>query len=118
MRRTFTLIRKETNEIDGIISTYLEHIEDFDYNKTTHTLVSIPPDHPILRERQRDFRHLDGEIVKRPQADIDAADAAEQLARQQRHQTSDVVLLLGLVNELRTDKGLPPANLDNLRGQQ
>lgn len=118
MHHTFVLIKRGTQTIDGVVSTHLDDLDAFNYNKETHDLLIVQPEHPILHDRHRYYQFSNGEVIRRPQVEIDVIEAAEWQRRQIPPTPSDAELLLRLVNELRADKGLPPTTLDNLRRQQ
>lgn len=123
--RTFALINNVTNEPDGVVSTYLNHLEDFDYNRETHELFTVDPDHPVLHEqlawtapkREVFGAPWDRQLVRKPQEQIDAEAVSRALRRNPPRGPRDVDLLLSLVNELRAKNGDPPVTLDDLRSR-
>jgi hypothetical protein len=123
MHRTFVLVKRDTQEPDGVVSTYLDRLEDFDYNRETHELMLAAEGHPVFHEqlcwqapRRVVFGALwDRQLVRKPQEQIDAEDA-ERTARQRGPRgPSDVDLLLNLVNALRAKNGDLPVTLKELR---
>lgn len=119
----FILVRRDTNEPDGCVSTHLEHLNDFDYNQKTHEILIVPKDHPVFHEQlcwQAPRREVfgapwDRQLERKPQEKIDIEEA-ERTARQRAPRgPQDVDLLLRLVNELRAKGGEPPATMHELR---
>jgi len=126
MKRTFILVRRDTSEPDGVVSTHLDHLEDFDYNRETHELMSVVESHPVFCEQlcwtapQREvFGALwDRQLERKPQAQIDTEEV-ERTARQRGPRgLSDADLLLNLVNALRAKNGDPSVTLDELRNSR
>lgn len=123
MRCTFILINRTTNEPDGVVSTHLDHIEDFDYNRETHELLPAAPDHPVFHEqlcwtspRREVFGALwDRQLVRKPQEQIDAETQAREARSNPPRGPRDADLLLVLVNELRAKNGDPPVTLNDVR---
>ena len=123
MHRTFILINRATQEPDGCVSTCLDRLEDFDYNRETHELMTVPAEHPVFHEqlcwsapRRAIFGALwDRQLERKPQERIETEEA-ERTARQRGPRgPSDVELLLSLVNALRSKNGDPSITLDELR---
>lgn len=123
MLKTLILVNRTTQEPDGVVSTHLDHLEDFDYDHATHELMTVPGEHPVFREqscwsapRRAVFGTLwDRQLERKPQAQIEAEEA-ERTARQCGPRgPRDVDLLLNLVNALRVKNGDLPVTLDELR---
>lgn len=119
------LVKKDTNEPDGVVSTYLDHLEDFDHDRTTHEVLTVPKDHPVFHEqlcwtapRREVFGALwDRQLTRKPQEQIDAEEA-ERAARRRPSERSAAEVLLELVNELRADKGQSGVTMDEIRRRQ
>lgn len=112
----FVLIDRRTNEPDGVVSTHLENLGDFDYDRQTHNLIVVEKDHPIFSgtDPHRHFHLRDGEVVKKPQAQIDAEKAAQQ-TRQATPTKSVEEVLLDLINEERQANGKVALTMDEVR---
>lgn len=125
MRRTFVIINRTTNEPDGVVSTYLDHLEDFDHNRDTHELFTVEPDHPVFREqlawtapKREVFGALwDRQLTRKPQEQIDLEKQAREARSNPPRGPRDADLLLTLVNELRAKNGDGPVTLDDLRNR-
>lgn len=123
MHRTFTLINRTTNEPDGVVSTHLDHMENFDYNRETHELFTVAPDHPVFHEqlawtaarREAFGAKWDRQLTRKPQEQIDAEQQTREARSNPPRGPRDADLLLVLVNELRAKNGDPPVTLDDLR---
>jgi hypothetical protein len=118
MHQTFVLIRRETQEIDGVVSTHLDDLDEFQYNNATHDLTIISPTHPILTDHHRNYAFRGGDIIRRSQIEIDVLTAADLRRLHNTPEPSDGELLLELVNELRVDKGLPAVTINDLRNKR
>lgn len=125
MQRTFVLVNRITNEPDGVVNTYLDHLEDFDHVQETHELFTVQEDHPVFREQlawiapQREVlgAKWDRQLTRKPQEQIDAEEAEREGRHQPPRGAKDTDLLLALVNELRAKNGDPPVVLEDLRGR-
>lgn len=125
MQRTFVLINRTTNEPDGVVSTYLDHLEDFDYNAETHELLTVEKDHLVFHEqlawmapRREVFGTLwDRQLTRKPQEQIDTEEQARKERSHPPRGPRDTDLLLSLVNELRAKNGDGPVALTDLRSK-
>lgn len=123
MHRSFILINRITNEPDGVVSTHLDHLKDFDHNAETHKLFTIAPDHPVFHEqlawtspKREVFGTLwDRQLTRKPQEQIDAEKQAREARSNPPRGPREADLLLALVNELREKNGDGPVTLDDLR---
>lgn len=116
MQRIITLIRRNTRELDGVISTHLDRLEDFDYDQQAYILIEVESDHPVLRDRQVYYREENGVIVRKSQAEIDQILADEAIPPPSRGPSASELLLI-LVNELRAKNGDPPVTLEEVRNR-
>jgi hypothetical protein len=123
MHRTFVLVKRDTQEPDGVVSTYLDRLEDFDYNRETHELMLAAEGHPVFHEqlcwqapRRVVFGALwDRQLVRKPQEQIDAEETERTARRRGPGGPKDIDLLLSLVNALRAKNGDPSVTLEELR---
>lgn len=125
MHRMVMFVRKDTDAVDGIMSTCVEHLEDIDYDRVNLEMVVIDPDHPVRREqlawtcpRREVFGALwDRQLSRKPQALIDAEEM-ERMARQQPTGKSLAEVLLNLINEERAVSGKAALTMDEVRALQ
>lgn len=117
MQRTFVLIKRDTNEPDGVVSSYIDNIEDFDYNRETHELIVVDKDHAIFSEPQQHFHFQLGGIARKSKADIDQIKADEQARKNAPRKRTMHDVLIDLLNETRAEVGLPTITKEDVRGR-
>ena len=82
MKRSFVLVQKGTGELEGVISTHLDDMDDYDYDRRALIMVEVEADHPVFHEISRHFYFRDGEVTRKGLEQIEAEDVAEHTRRQ------------------------------------
>ena len=118
---TFILINRITNEPDGCVSTHLDDLDKFEYDKVTHDLLTVQEDHPVFHEqlawtapkREVFGAQWDRQLERKSQELIDA-EAQDRATQRQPTGKSINEVLLDLINEERVVSGKAVLTMSDL----
>lgn len=79
--------------------------------------VDVDPDHPVLVEPTRHWRHDGTMLVRKSPADITESDQVEALRRRRPVRSTDEVLL-EMINELRQAAGQPAVTNEDIQARR